>query len=170
MISVKRSYEEGNIQFTMAKAKNANGSCFLLDCDMDEHNNALEHLADVFTHVFTGGTHRMWKLFRWTVRSRLFLPIVYLLAILTPIAALIAVSPLLAVLMPAPIRRFLGSIWNSLTSSPAISVVLSVIGWLALMPATLVAYEVLRWMITPEETKEVDGLAVTATQLAQGTR
>jgi len=57
MISVKRIYRQGNVQFTMAKARNANGDCILLDCDMDEHSNVIEHLADVFTHVFTGGTN-----------------------------------------------------------------------------------------------------------------
>ncbi len=56
MISAKRVYEQGNLQFTMAKARGANGDCILLDCDMDEHSNVIEHLSDVFTHVFTGGT------------------------------------------------------------------------------------------------------------------
>jgi hypothetical protein len=57
MISVKRIYEQGNVQFTMAKARNAAGDCILLDCDMDEHSNILEHLSDWVTHALTGGTH-----------------------------------------------------------------------------------------------------------------
>ncbi len=58
IISVKRVYEEGNVQFTMAKVRNAAGAAaILLDCDMDEHSNVIEHLSDLFTHVFTGGTH-----------------------------------------------------------------------------------------------------------------
>ena len=57
MISAKRNYQQGNIQFTMAKARNAGGDCILLDCDMDEHSNILEHVGDLFVHVFTGGTH-----------------------------------------------------------------------------------------------------------------
>jgi hypothetical protein len=57
MISVKRAYEQGNVQFTMAQVKNAQGDAVLLDCDMDEHNNIIEHASDVFTHIFTGGTN-----------------------------------------------------------------------------------------------------------------
>lgn len=57
MISVKCAYDQGNIQWTMAKATNATGNCILLDCDMDEHSNLIEHLSDVFKHYFTGGTH-----------------------------------------------------------------------------------------------------------------
>ena len=57
MISVKCRYEQGNVQFTMAKARNAQGDCVLLDCDMDEHSNIIEHAGDLFKHIFTGGTH-----------------------------------------------------------------------------------------------------------------
>jgi hypothetical protein len=57
MISVKCRYEQGNVQFTMAKASNAQGDCILLDCDMDEHSNIIEHAGDLFKHIFTGGTH-----------------------------------------------------------------------------------------------------------------
>lgn len=57
MISVKRVYEQGNIQFTLAKARQPNGECILLDCDMDENNNLMEHASDVFKHYFTGGTN-----------------------------------------------------------------------------------------------------------------
>ena len=57
MISAKCRYEQGNVQFTMAKVRNAKGDCVLLDCDMDEHSNIIEHTGDLFKHVFTGGTH-----------------------------------------------------------------------------------------------------------------
>ncbi len=57
MISVKCAYELGNVQFTLGKARNVNGDCILLDCDMDEHSNVIEHLSDVFKHYFTGGTN-----------------------------------------------------------------------------------------------------------------
>lgn len=57
MISVKCRYEQGNVQWTMAKAKNKDGDCVLLDCDMDEHSNIIEHTGDLFKHIFTGGTH-----------------------------------------------------------------------------------------------------------------
>lgn len=57
MISVKRAYEQGNVQFTMAKARNQQGDCVLLDCDMDENSNLFLHATDFFKHVFTGGTN-----------------------------------------------------------------------------------------------------------------
>ncbi|MBZ5704193.1 MAG: hypothetical protein LAN63_02480 [Acidobacteriia bacterium] len=57
MISVKCAYEQGNVQFTMARVRNAQGDAVLLDCDMDEHSNVIEHVSDVFKHIFTGGTN-----------------------------------------------------------------------------------------------------------------
>ncbi len=57
MISVKRAYDQGNVQFTMAKARNQEGDCVLLDCDMDENSNFFRHATDFFRHLFTGGTN-----------------------------------------------------------------------------------------------------------------
>jgi hypothetical protein len=57
MISVKRKYEQGNVQFTMAKARNQQGDCVLLDCDMDENSNLFRHASDFFKHLITGGTN-----------------------------------------------------------------------------------------------------------------
>ncbi len=58
MLSVKVIYEQGNVQFTVARVKNAGGNQLtLLDCDMDEHSNVLLHIFDFFTHQVTGGTH-----------------------------------------------------------------------------------------------------------------
>ena len=57
MISVKRVYEQGNVQFTMGKATGPNGPCLLLDCDMDENSNLFLHTTDLFQHLFTGGTN-----------------------------------------------------------------------------------------------------------------
>ena len=58
MISVKKVYAEGNVQWTMAKVVDAAGNkSTLLDCDMDEHHNVIEHVSDLFKHLFTGGTH-----------------------------------------------------------------------------------------------------------------
>jgi hypothetical protein len=57
MISVKRAYEQGNVQFTIGKAKNQQGDCILLDCDMDENSNLFLHATDFFKHLFTGGTN-----------------------------------------------------------------------------------------------------------------
>lgn len=56
MISVKRAYAQGNVQFTLGKARNQQGDCILLDCDMDEHSNLFYHATDFFKHLFTGGT------------------------------------------------------------------------------------------------------------------
>jgi len=55
--SVKVRYEQGNIQFTMFEARTGTDSVVLLDCDMDEHSNVIGHLADLFIHQFSGGTH-----------------------------------------------------------------------------------------------------------------
>jgi hypothetical protein len=57
MISVKRTYEQGNVQFTMGKARSKQGDCILLDCDMDENSNLFLHATDFFKHLFTGGTN-----------------------------------------------------------------------------------------------------------------
>lgn len=57
MISVKRKYDVGNVQFTMAKARSQQGDCILVDCDMDEHGFLILHATDFFKHMFTGGTN-----------------------------------------------------------------------------------------------------------------
>jgi hypothetical protein len=57
LITVKVRYEQGNVQFTMGKATIDGKAVVLLDCDMDEHSNIIEHTGDLFTHWFTGGTH-----------------------------------------------------------------------------------------------------------------
>jgi hypothetical protein len=57
LITVKVRYEQGNVQLTMGKVKSNGRDVTLLDCDMDEHCNIIEHTGDLFLHVFTGGTH-----------------------------------------------------------------------------------------------------------------
>jgi hypothetical protein len=57
LITVKVRYEQGNVQFTMGKATSNGKDVVLLDCDMDEHSNLIEHTGDLFIHLFTGGTH-----------------------------------------------------------------------------------------------------------------
>lgn len=57
LITVKVRYAQGNVQFTMGKARSGGQDVVLLDCDMDEHSNIIEHGGDLFMHVFTGGTH-----------------------------------------------------------------------------------------------------------------
>jgi len=55
--TIKVRYEQGNIQFTMAKAQTEGRDVVLLDCDMDEHSNLILHTEDLFAHIFSGGTH-----------------------------------------------------------------------------------------------------------------
>lgn len=57
LITIKVRYEQGNVQFTMGKATTNGRNVVLLDCDMDEHANIIQHTEDLFIHVFTGGTH-----------------------------------------------------------------------------------------------------------------
>lgn len=58
MFSIKSSEAHGNIQLTMAPGKDSSGNAILiLDADIDENGEALAHLADLFKHKFSGGTH-----------------------------------------------------------------------------------------------------------------
>lgn len=59
MFSVKTDDANGNLQLTLAPAKDAGGNdVLLLDADMDENGKMLKHLIDVFfIHPFNGGTH-----------------------------------------------------------------------------------------------------------------
>lgn len=58
MFSIKSTEDHGNVQLTMAPGKDAAGNDLLiLDADIDENGKLLAHLADLFKHKFTGGTH-----------------------------------------------------------------------------------------------------------------
>jgi hypothetical protein len=58
MFSIKSDEDHGNIQLTMAPGKDAAGNDLLiLDADIDEDGKLLAHLADLFKHKFSGGTH-----------------------------------------------------------------------------------------------------------------
>jgi hypothetical protein len=59
MFSIKTDEANGNLQLTLAPAKDAAGNdVLLLDADMDENGKMLKHLVDVFfIHPFNGGTH-----------------------------------------------------------------------------------------------------------------
>jgi hypothetical protein len=57
MITVKKKYEQGNLQLTLAAVSTASGVVHLLDCDMDGHANIVEHGFDLVKHIFDGGTH-----------------------------------------------------------------------------------------------------------------
>lgn len=58
MFSIKSTEDHGNVQLTMAPGKDASGNDLLvLDVDIDENGQLLAHLADLFKHKFSGGTH-----------------------------------------------------------------------------------------------------------------
>lgn len=58
MIGIKSDEDHGNIQLTVVRAKDSAGNqVTLLDADIDENGKLLDHVADVFKHKFTGGTH-----------------------------------------------------------------------------------------------------------------
>lgn len=58
MVSIKTDEAHGNLQLTLAPARDASGTAVtILDTDIDENGEALAHLADLFKHKVTGGTH-----------------------------------------------------------------------------------------------------------------
>jgi hypothetical protein len=58
MFSVKSTEDHGNVQLTMAPGKDPSGNDLLiLDADIDENGKLMAHVADLFKHKFTGGTH-----------------------------------------------------------------------------------------------------------------
>jgi hypothetical protein len=57
LITVKKSFEQGTIQLTVAKTQTAAGTAFFLDVDADEHEQIALHAIDLFKHKFNGGTH-----------------------------------------------------------------------------------------------------------------
>ncbi len=58
MFSIKSTEDHGNVQLTMAPGKDASGNDLLiLDADIDENGKLMAHVADLFKHKFTGGTH-----------------------------------------------------------------------------------------------------------------
>lgn len=54
--SVKRRYQRGNFQLTVAKSR-SKADTYLLDCDMDEDSEIVQHGLDCLAHAFNGGTH-----------------------------------------------------------------------------------------------------------------
>ena len=61
MITVKKKYEQGDVQLTVSKLKTGE---YLLDCDMDEHLEIVGHTGDIIVHSEAGlenptdtGTH-----------------------------------------------------------------------------------------------------------------
>jgi len=57
MITVKKDYEQGNVQLTMAFLRVNGVAIHLLDCDMDENRNIILHSFDLIKHLVDGGTN-----------------------------------------------------------------------------------------------------------------
>ena len=56
--SIKSKEKHGNIQLTVGRGTDPSGnSVTLLDADIDENGKLLAHVADLFKHIFNGGTH-----------------------------------------------------------------------------------------------------------------
>ncbi len=56
MITLKKDYEQGDMQLTMSFIVVAGRAVHLLDCDLDENRNIVLHSLDMAKHLFSGGT------------------------------------------------------------------------------------------------------------------
>ena len=56
MITLKKDYEQGDLQLTMFFMTVAGKAIHLLDCDLDENRNIVLHSLDLVKHLFNGGT------------------------------------------------------------------------------------------------------------------
>lgn len=56
MVTVKKKYNQGDVQLTCFFLKVNGEPVHLLDCDMDEHDNIVAHGFDLVKHLFNGGT------------------------------------------------------------------------------------------------------------------
>jgi hypothetical protein len=56
MITLKKDYEQGDLQLTMAFMNVTGRAIHLLDCDLDENRNIVLHSLDLVKHLFSGGT------------------------------------------------------------------------------------------------------------------
>jgi hypothetical protein len=57
MITVKKDYEQGNVQLTVSFLRVNGVAVHLLDCDMDENRNIVLHSFDLIKHLVDGGTN-----------------------------------------------------------------------------------------------------------------
>ena len=51
MITVKKKYEQGDVQLTVSLLRVDDIPVYLLDCDMDEHDNIVGHSFDIIQHL-----------------------------------------------------------------------------------------------------------------------
>jgi hypothetical protein len=56
IITVKKDYEQGNVQLTLSFLRVNGVAVHLLDCDMDENRNIILHSFDLIKHLVNGGT------------------------------------------------------------------------------------------------------------------
>jgi hypothetical protein len=54
LITIKKDYEQGNLQLTMGFFRMNGVAYHLLDCDLDEHHNILKHSFDLAKHLLNG--------------------------------------------------------------------------------------------------------------------
>ncbi|MGD0156162.1 MAG: hypothetical protein ABSB50_08690 [Terracidiphilus sp.] len=57
IITLKKDYEQGNVQLTLSFLRVNGVGVHILDCDMDENRNILMHSFDIIKHMVTGGTN-----------------------------------------------------------------------------------------------------------------
>jgi hypothetical protein len=57
IITLKKDYEQGNLQLTVSFLRVDGVPIHLLDCDLDEHRNIVLHSFDIVNHIVTGGTN-----------------------------------------------------------------------------------------------------------------
>lgn len=57
IITLKRDYEQGNVQLTLSFLRVDGADVHILDCDMDENRNLIMHSFDIIKHMVTGGTN-----------------------------------------------------------------------------------------------------------------
>jgi hypothetical protein len=57
ILTLKKDYEQGNVQLTVSFLRVNGVAVHLLDCDMDEHRNIVLHSFDIVNHMITGGTN-----------------------------------------------------------------------------------------------------------------
>ena len=56
IITLKKDYEQGNLQLTLSFLRVNGVAVHLLDCDMDENRNIALHSFDIMKHLVNGGT------------------------------------------------------------------------------------------------------------------
>jgi hypothetical protein len=56
IITLKKDYQQGNLQLTVSFLRVNGVAVHLLDCDMDENRNIILHSFDIIKHMVAGGT------------------------------------------------------------------------------------------------------------------